>query len=309
MGLRIRTNVQSLTAQRHMGLSTEEVGKSTERLASGYRINRGADDAAGYAISEVLRADVRSLAQARRNTNDGISLIEVAEAGLSEINNIMVRLRELSIQAASDTIGARERQYLNQEFFQLKDEVDRIALSTEFNGTRLLTGQAGNIPEEMLADHNYSPLEIQVGKDYYPVADSVENHNPVNVIRLDLSRMNAFTEGEDSLGIGNTLNEEGTRVDTKAGAQNSMVRIDEAMQKVARYRAELGAKQNRLEKTDKSIAVSVEALSAARSRIKDIDFASETANMTQQNILQQAGASVLAQANQQPSIALKLLQG
>jgi flagellin len=292
-----------------MGLSTEEVGKSTERLASGYRINRGADDAAGYAISEVLRADVRSLAQARRNTNDGISLIEVAEAGLSEINNIMVRLRELSIQAASDTIGARERQYLNQEFFQLKDEVDRIALSTEFNGTRLLTGQSGNIPEEMLADHNYSPLEIQVGKDYYPVADSLENHNPVNVIRLDLSRMNAFTEGEDSLGIGNTLNEEGTRVDTKAGAQSSMVRIDEAMQKVARYRAELGAKQNRLEKTDKSIAVSVEALSAARSRIKDIDFASETANMTQQNILQQAGASVLAQANQQPSIALKLLQG
>jgi flagellin len=292
-----------------MGLSTEEVGKSTERLASGYRINRGADDAAGYAISEVLRADVRSLAQARRNTNDGISLIEVAEAGLSEINNIMVRLRELSIQAASDTIGARERQYLNQEFFQLKDEVDRIALSTEFNGTRLLTGQSGNIPEEMLADHNYSPLEIQVGKDYYPVADSIENHNPVNVIRLDLSRMNAFTEGEDSLGIGNTLNEEGTRVDTKAGAQSSMVRLDEAMQKVARYRAELGAKQNRLEKTDKSIAVSVEALSAARSRIKDIDFASETANMTQQNILQQAGASVLAQANQQPSIALKLLQG
>jgi flagellin len=221
----------------------------------------------------------------------------------------MVRLRELSIQAASDTIGARERQYLNQEFFQLKDEVDRIALSTEFNGTRLLTGQSGNIPEEMLADHNYSPLEIQVGKDYYPVADSIENHNPVNVIRLDLSRMNAFTEGEDSLGIGNTLNEEGTRVDTKAGAQSSMVRLDEAMQKVARYRAELGAKQNRLEKTDKSIAVSVEALSAARSRIKDIDFASETANMTQQNILQQAGASVLAQANQQPSIALKLLQG
>jgi flagellin len=292
-----------------MGLSTEEVGKSTERLASGYRINRGADDAAGYAISEVLRADVRSLAQARRNTNDGISLIEVAEAGLSEINNIMVRLRELSIQAASDTIGARERSYLNQEFFQLKDEVDRIALSTEFNGTRLLTGQAANIPEEMLADHNYSPLEIQVGKDYYPVADSIENPNPVNVIRLDLSKMNAFTEGEDSLGIGSTLNEEGTRVDTKSGAQNSMVRIDEAMQKVARYRAELGAKQNRLEKTDKSIAVSVEALSAARSRIKDIDFASETANMTQQNILQQAGASVLAQANQQPSIALKLLQG
>lgn len=309
MGLRIRTNVQSLVAQRNMGLSTSELGKSTERLASGHRINRGADDAAGFAISEAMTADVRSLAQARRNTNDGMSMIEVAEAGLAEITNIMIRLRELSIQAASDTIGARERGYLNQEFFQLKDEVDRIALSTEFNGTRLLTGASGNLPEELIKDHNFSPLEIQVGKDYYPISDSLEAPNPINIIRLDLSRMNAFTEGEDGLGIGNSLNPEGTRVDSKTAAQMSMVKIDQAMDKVASYRAELGAKQNRLEKADKSISVAIEALSVARSRIKDVDFASETANMTQQNILQQAGASVLAQANQQPSIALKLLQG
>jgi flagellin len=307
MGLRIRTNVQSLTAQRHMQLSTEELGKSSERLASGYRINKGADDAAGYAISEVLRADVRSLIQARRNTNDGVSLIEVAEGGLAEINNIMIRLRELSVQAASDTIGQRERGYLNQEFYALKDEVDRIAVSTEFNGTRLLTG-AAQIPEELLADHNFSPLEIQVGKDYYPNADSLEARNPINVIRIDMSKLNAFTEGEGSLGIGSSANEEGTRVDSKPMAQMTIEKLDGAMQKVAAYRADLGAIQNRLEKTDKAIAIQVEALSTAKSRIKDVDFASETANMTQQNILQQAGAAVLAQANQQPQIALKLLQ-
>lgn len=307
MGLRIRTNVQSLTAQRHMGLSTEEVGRSTERLSSGYRINRGADDAAGFAISENLRADIRSLTQAKRNANDGVSLVEVAEGGLGEINNIMVRLRELSVQAASDTIGQRERTYLNQEFFALKDEIDRIAVGTEFNGTRLLTGKHA-IPEEMLEDHNFSPLEVQVGKDYYAVADSLEARNPTNIIRIDMSNLNAFTDGEGSLGIGATDNEEGTRIDSKTTAQLSIDKLDKAMQRVASYRADLGAIQNRLEKTDKAIAIQVEALSAAKSRIKDVDFASETANLTQQNILQQAGASVLAQANQQPQIALKLLQ-
>jgi flagellin len=306
MGLRVRTNVQSLIAQRHMGNSTSEIGKASERLSSGYRINRGADDAAGFAISEVLRADIRSLNQARRNANDGVSLVEVAEGGLHEINNIMVRLRELSIQAASDTIGQRERNYLNQEFFALKDEIDRIAIGTEYNGTRLLTGKA-EIPEEMLEDHNFSPLEIQVGKDYMPMADSLEAANPINIIRIDMSDLNAFTEGEGSLGIGNTQNEEGTRIDTKGGAQMSIDRLDKAMQMVAKYRADLGAIQNRLEKTDGAIGLQVEALSAAKSRIKDVDFASETANLTQQNILQQAGASVLAQANQQPQIVMKLL--
>lgn len=306
MGLRVRTNVQSLVAQRHMGNSTHEIGRASERLASGYRINRGADDAAGYAISEVLRADIRSLNQARRNANDGVSLVEVAEGGLHEINNVMIRLRELSIQAASDTIGTRERNYLNQEFFALKDEIDRIAMGTEFNGTKLLTGQS-EIPEEMLEDHNFSPLEVQVGKDYFPNADSLEAPNPINIIRIDMSNLNAFTDGEGSLGIGSTQNEEGTRIDTKVGAQTSIDRIDKAMQQVAAYRADLGAVQNRLQTTDRAIGIQVEALSAAKSRITDIDFASETANLTQQTILQQAGASVLAQANQQPQIVMKLL--
>ena len=307
MGLRIRTNVQSLNAQRNMMMSTEQVQKATERLSSGYRINRGADDAAGFAIAEVLRADISSLVQARRNANDGVSLVQVADGGLNEVSNIMIRLRELSVQAASDTIGQRERKYLNQEYFQLKDEIDRIAISTEFNGTRLLTGNH-EIPEEMVADHNYPPLEIQVGKDYYVNADSLERKNPTNIIRIDLSKLNAFTDGEGSLGLGSTLDPEGTRVDSKQRAQLSINQLDKAMQMVASYRADLGAIENRLEKTDKAIAIQVEALSAAKSRIKDVDFASETANMTQQNILQQAGAAVLAQANQQPQIALKLLQ-
>ncbi len=308
MGLRVRTNVQSLIAQRYMMMSGEEVSKSTERLASGYRVNKGSDDAAGFAIAEVLRADVRGLNQARRNANDGISLVETAEGGLSEINNIMVRLRELSIQAASDTIGQRERNYLNQEFFQLKDEIDRIAASTEFNGTRLLTGTR-EIPEEMRRLHNPPPLEIQVGKNYYKKSDSLDHPNPTNIIRIDMSNLNAFTEGEGSLGLGSAQNPDGTRIDSKKGAQTSISKIDDALERVARYRAELGAVQNRLEKTDKAIAVSTENLSAARSRIKDVDFASETAALTQSRILQQAGAAVLTQANQQPEIALKLLQG
>ena len=308
MGLRVRTNVQSLVAQRHMQMSGEEMNKATERLASGYRINKGADDAAGFAISEVLRADIRGLNQARRNANDGVSLIEVAEGGLNEINNIMIRLRELSVQAASDTIGQRERGYLNQEFFSLKDEIDRIAGGTEFNGTRLLVGNH-EIPDEMKRNSNGSPLEVQVGKDYFKDVDSLQSFNPVNVIRIDMSKLNAFTDGEGSLGLGNTQNEEGSRIDTKVGAQTAIGTLEVAMEQVASYRASLGAIQNRLEKTDKAIAVQTESLTAAKSRIKDADFASETANLTQSKILQQAGAAVLAQANQQPEIALKLLQG
>ena len=307
MGLRVRTNVQSLVAQRHMQMSGEEMNKATERLASGYRINKGADDAAGFAISEVLRADIRGLNQARRNANDGVSLIEVAEGGLNEINNIMIRLRELSVQAASDTIGQRERGYLNQEFFSLKDEIDRIAGGTEFNGTRLLVGNH-EIPDEMKRNSNGSPLEVQVGKDYFKEVDSLQAFNPVNVIRIDMSKLNAFTDGEGSLGLGNTQNEEGSRIDTKIGAQTAIGTLEVAMEQVASYRASLGAIQNRLEKTDKAIAVQTESLTAAKSRIKDADFASETANLTQSKILQQAGMSVLAQANSAPEQALALLR-
>jgi len=307
MGLRIRTNVQSLSAQRHMGLSGKAMAKQTEKLASGYRINSGADDAAGFAIAEVLKADVRSLNQARRNANDAVSMIQTAEGGLDEINNIMIRLRELSVQAASDTLGARERRYLNEEFMALKDEVDRIAISTEYTGTRLLAGNT-ELPEEMRLNQNSMPLEVQVGKDYYAAADSIEANNPINILRLSFDNFNATTEGEGSLGLGNSQNSEGTRIDTKNSAQNSIMQINKAMESIASYRGTLGAVQNRLESTDRNLAIQVESLSAAKGRIKDADFAAESAEYTQQSILQQAGASVLAQANQLPQIALKLLQ-
>jgi flagellin len=307
MGLRIRTNVTSLVAQRHLGEAGKATAKQTEKLASGYRINHGADDAAGFAIAEVLKADVRSLNQSRRNANDAVSLVQTAEGGLDEVNNIMVRLRELSVQSASDTVGIRERRYLNEEFMALKDEADRIALSTEFNGTRLLAGNT-ELPEELRKDHNWSPLEIQVGKDYFSGGDSLDAHNPVNIIRMNMNKFNATTEGEGSLGLGNSLNAEGTRVDTKHGAQTSIIQINKAMESIASYRGSLGAIQNRLESTDRNLSIQVESLSAARSRIKDADFAAESAEYTQQNIIQQAGVSVLTQANQLPQMALKLLQ-
>ena len=274
MGLRIRTNVQSLSAQRHMGLSGKAMAKQTEKLASGYRINSGADDAAGFAIAEVLKADVRSLNQARRNANDAVSMIQTAEGGLDEINNIMIRLRELSVQAASDTLGARERRYLNEEFMALKDEVDRIAVSTEYTGTRLLAGNA-DLPEEMRMNQNPFPLEVQVGKDYYASTDSLDTHNPVNILRLSFDNFNATTEGEGSLGLGNSQNSEGTRIDTKHSAQNSIMQVNKAMESIASYRGTLGAVQNRLESTDRNLAIQVESLSAAKGRIKDADFAAE----------------------------------
>ncbi|NRA43759.1 MAG: flagellin FliC [Oligoflexales bacterium] len=308
MPLRIRTNVMSLISQRHFGQSETRVKKHMERLASGHRINRAADDAAGLAISESIRSDVRSLAQARRNTVDGVSLIQVAEGSLNEIGNIVIRLKELAIQGASDNISSRERGYLNLEFMQLKDEIDRISLSTEFNGTRLLTGKAENLPEPILEKHQMPPFEIQVDIDYHELVDSLDIDNPVNIIRLNFENLNAMTEGENSLGIGSPANEEGTRVDSKVAAQNSIRVLDEAVNKLSSYRATLGSLQNRLESTDRNLAIRIENLSAGRSRIIDADFATESAEYTQWNILNQAGASVLSQANQLPQVALQLLQ-
>jgi flagellin len=307
MGLRIRTNVQSLTAQRHMGLSNQKVSSHMEKLSSGYRINKAADDAAGLAISDGLNADIRSLAQARRNANDAVSMLQVAEGSLEEVTSIVTRLKELSVQAASDTVGAQEREFLNREFMQLKDEVDRIVLSTEFNGTRLLIGE-GDVDSSLLVSHNQFPLEMQIGKDYITPPDSLDSRNPVNIIRLDFSKMNAATEGENSLDLGSADNESGTRIDTKIDAQNSMAKVDEALNKVADYRATIGAAQNRLGSTERNLGVAIENLSAARSRIRDADFAFETAEFTQGNILLQAGSSVLAQANKLPQVALGLLQ-
>ena len=304
MGLRIRTNVASINAQRQLGVSTRALQNSMQKLASGKRINKAADDAAGLAVSEALRGDIRSLGMAKRNASDGISLVQTAEGGLVETTNMLIRLRELAIQAASDTIGNQEREYLDKEFVQLKDEIDRIAASTEFNGTRLLVGET-SMPDDMGEMPNEFPLEIQVGKDYYPDTDGIDQRNPVNIIKIDFGNLNAFTSGDGSLELGEA--EEGTRVHRKADAQMSITTVDSALTKVAEYRSYLGAIQNRMRSSINNLEVQIENLEESKSRIVDTDFAYETANMTKQSILQQAGTSVLSNANAQPQIALSLL--
>ncbi len=276
MGLRINTNTTALNAQRTMSNTRRALDKSLERLSSGSRINSAGDDAAGLAISENLRAQVRGLRQAKRNAQDGVSLIQVSEGGLNEISNIMIRLRELAIQAASDTIGDTERQFADREFQALKQEVDRIANVTRFNGTPLLNGRAGI-------------FEIQVGTQNNPILDRVV----YNGERSDASL--------DALKLG------GESVATKQGSQLSLAVIDDSLVRVNSIRADLGALQNRLQSTINNLAIADENLSAANSRIRDTDFAEEVSEMTKQNILMQAGISVLGQANQTNAIAAKLL--
>ena len=211
MGLRIRTNVASLNAQRRLADSTSSLQDSSSKLASGKRINKAADDAAGLAISSNLTADVRSLNQAKRNANDGVSLVQTAEGGLVETTSMLTRLRELAVQGASDTVGQTESGFLDKEFVALKDEIDRIANATEFNGTRLLIGE-NDVGEEIANPEGTFPLEVQVGKDYYAESDDIENGNQVNIIKIDLNKLNAFTDGDGSLGIG--ASEDGTRVNS-----------------------------------------------------------------------------------------------
>jgi flagellin len=308
MGLRIRTNVASLTAQRRLGNSSEALQGSMTKLASGSRINKAADDAAGLAISENLRADIRGLNVAKRNALDGVSMVQTAEGGLEETTNMLVRLRELAVQASSDTIGKKERGYINKEYLQLKDEIDRIAISTEFNGTHLLMGSAANDFGDELLNGNTgdSPLEIQVGKDYLKENDSLDKPNAINIIKIDMSKLNAFTTGEGSLNLGRAS--EGTKVDSKVNAQSSITALDGAINHINEQRAYLGAIQNRFTSTIANLGIQTENLDTARSRIRDTDYAAETASFTQANIMQQAGTSVLGQANQMPQIALSLLQ-
>lgn len=309
MGLRIRTNVESLNAQRHLWQANVKVNSHMEKLASGKRINKAADDAAGLSIATKLGSNIRSLNQAKRNASDAVSMLQVAEGSLEEIGSIVTRLKELSVQAASDTVGNQERAYLNEEFMALKDEIDRITLSTEFNGTRMLIGNEGNVDPELLKAHNPSPLEMQINKDYILPSDALSNPNPVDIIRIDFNEMNAATEGPFSLDLGNSRNEGGTRIDSKEFAQQSMSKIDGALDRLSSYRSTIGAVQNRLISTERNLGVQIENLSAAKSRILDADFAVETSEYTQGNILMQSGASVLTQANQLPNIALKLVQG
>jgi flagellin len=277
MGLRINTNVASLNAQRNLGSTRINMNKSLEKLSSGQRINRAGDDAAGLAISENLKAQIKGLGQAGRNAEDGVSLVQIAEGALGEVSNILIRLRELSVQAASDTIGGTERKFLNVEFEQLTSEIDRIANSTEFNRVPLLNGTG-------------AVFDIQIGTRNDPISDRLTfdaSSADVNVAALGLNLAS---------------------VSDKISAQNSLSSIDQAIISVSGIRADFGALQNRLQSTVNNIQTSIENLSSANSRVRDTDIAAETAELTKQNILMQAGTSVLSQANASTNQALSLIQ-
>jgi len=278
MGLRINTNVQSISAQRNLNITKRNLDSNLRKLSSGERITRAADDAAGLAISENLKAEIRSIRQAKRNADDGISLVQTAEGGLQEISNIIIRLRELSVQAATDTLGDTERGFSDIEFQQLKNEVQRISLSSEFNGRKLLDGTTGMV-------------DIQVGSHNDPFNDRI-TYDSTGII----STLEALGLGAES-------------VATKQGAQVALEKLDNALVQVNGSRANLGALQNRLQSVIQNLGVTEENFSEANSRIRDVDVAAETASLTKNQILNQAGVSVLSQANQSPQFALKLLNG
>jgi flagellin len=277
MGLRIGTNIAAMAAQRNLSKTSLDEQKIFNRLASGNRITSAGDDAAGLSISENLHAQIRSLKQAERNANDGISFVQVAEGGLSEVGNILIRLRELSIQAGSDTIGDRERGFIDKEYQSLKAEVDRIANVTNFNGTPLLNGKSSK-----------DVLEIQVGA----------RNNKDDRINFAVKDFDIRTDGLGISGISSKS------IDS---ARDSIDKLDEAISRVSGARAGLGAMQNKLQSTVNNLSTTHENLAGARSRVMDADIAEESTAMAQKQILAQAGIAVLAQANSQPQLALKLL--
>ena len=276
MGFRIATNVQSIAAQRTLGIQKAEQNLTLVILSSVERIVRASDDAAGLAISEKAKAEIRSTRQAVRNTQDGISMVQVAEGGLNEIGAMLIRMKELSIQSASDTIGDTERKFTDKEVQNLKGEIQRIAQSTTFNGTNLLSGEGGT-------------LEFQVGTGSNPER---------NRIQYDTQAANATVE---ALG----LSEIATA--TRENSQMNLDKIDSAISLVSGNRAFFGAMQNRLQSTMNNLQIMDENLSAANSRIRDADIAFETAELTKRNILTQSGVSTLSQANGNNMLALRLI--
>jgi flagellin len=278
MTLSVLTNVASLNAQRNLAGTQKSLADSVGRLSSGLRINSAADDAAGLGISESLKANIRSFTQAQRNTNDGISMSQVAEGAMNEMQGIVSRMRELSVQAANATLGGTERGYIHTEFTQLRSEIDRISSVTNFNGQKLIDGSAS------------TGLTFQVG-----IYNSTNDRLSMSITKLNSSTLGSTTK----LGT--------ATLSTAAGAQTAIGVFDKAIQQLSQARAKVGSTQNRMQVTLSNLAVSHENLSAANSRIRDVDVASETASLTRSQILSQAGISVLAQANQMPQAALSLL--
>ncbi len=281
MTLSIKTNLASLNAQRSLAKTNSSLSTSLSKLSSGLRVRSAADDAAGLAISEKMKAQIRSMKQAERNANDGISLIQTADGALDEVHGIMQRLRELAVQSANGTYTSDDRSYLNNEFSQLVSEVSRIAKTTEFNGQNLLDGS--------LASTN--SVKFQVG---------IEN-TANDRISIAIDAMTGGALGTTATGLN------AASISTVTKALSTIDVIDSAIDQISSQRSSLGAVQNRLSVTVSNLASYRENLSAANSQIRDVDVAEETANMTRLQILMQAGVSVLAQANQMPSVAMALI--
>lgn len=276
MSFRINTNMSSLQAQTPMKKVARETEESFAKLSSGERITKAADDAAGLAISEKLKAEIRSSRQANRNANDGISLVQTAEGGLNETSSLLTRMRELSMQAASDTLSDSDREKSSYEYNNIKQELERIAQSTEFNGRKLLNGQGPK-------------LDFQVG---------VGSHSSDDIISFNSSSVNA---GIDSLGVSNVS------INSKFSAQESLSIIDSAINKVSAQRSTIGSIQNRLNTSSNNLQIYTENMSSANSRIRDVDYAVETSNQARNSILTNANTAVLAQANMSGQGALKLI--
>jgi len=275
MGLRVNTNIISMNAQRNLARITDAIAVSFRRLSTGLRISTAADDAAGLAISERLRAQVASLDQAKRNANDGISMTQTAEGALNEVSSILVRMRELAVQSANGSVSNTDKDTLDEEFQSLVDEVNRIGRSTDFNGVKLLDGST-------------SSVSFQVGNGTTAGIDTLS---------ISLTPSLSTSLGLNSLDIG-----------SGGSTSTALTNIDAAINTVSGLRGSLGAVQNRLGSTINNLAIQVENLSAAESRIRDVDVAEETANLTRNQILQQASIAVLSQANAQPQAALTLLR-
>ncbi|RJR15180.1 MAG: flagellin FliC [Nitrospiraceae bacterium] len=280
MGLIVNTNILSLNAQRNVKNTQNSLGTSVERLSSGLRINSAKDDAAGMAISMKLTAHVRSLNQAVRNAQDGISVVQTAEGGMNEIHNILTRMRELSQQASTGILATSDRAALNQEFQDLKSEITRISDTTEFNGLKLLDGSL-----------SANGVSLQVGI------------NNTGNDRITVSGGSFNDIDASALGLSSTV----SSIDSASNAQSMLALVDTAIGTVSTRRGNLGAVQNRLGSTIANLEIAAENLSAANSRIKDADFAIETANLTRSQIILQAGVAVLSQANTIPQYALQLL--
>lgn len=278
MSTRINSNIAALSAARNLKQVQTRLNRSIERLSSGLRVNRGADDAAGLAISESLRAQVRGYNQATRNATDGISLVQTAEGALNEINALLTRAFELATQAANGTLGSSQRSSINNEFTAIKNEITRISNTTEFNGTKLLDGTLAS---------SATTVNIQVG-----ITNGNDSKISVNVVKdVDASHLSINSE---------TLS-------TAAGALSALGKISSAISTVSNVRGDLGAIQNRLTSTINSLEVTSENLTSAESLIRDVDFAIETADFTKNSILTQAATAVLAQANLLPQTVLSLL--